>query len=101
MYLLMDRQGIGEEEKESLLARWMTMVMLTGHYQSGGEGTVLKDYANATEEGFASYLAQIEELKLTEEFFQISLLPQQHVLHHSLFMLQHSAQEESILFTVM
>ena len=27
---------------------------------SGGEGTVLKDYANATEEGFASYLAQIE-----------------------------------------
>ena len=105
MYLLMDRQGIGEEEKESLLARWMTMVMLTGHYQSGGEGTVLKDYANATEEGFASYLAQIEELKLTEEFYD-SILPdkfasQQHVLHHSLFMLQHSAQEESILFTVM
>ena len=74
MYLLMDRQGIGEEEKESLLARWMTMVMLTGHYQSGGEGTVLKDYANATEEGFASYLAQIEELKLTEEFYD-SILP--------------------------
>ena len=70
----MDRQGIGEEEKESLLARWMTMVMLTGHYQSGGEGTVLKDYANATEEGFASYLAQIEELKLTEEFYD-SILP--------------------------
>ena len=68
MYLLMDRQGIGEE------ARWMTMVMLTGHYQSGGEGTVLKDYANATEEGFASYLAQIEELKLTEEFYD-SILP--------------------------
>ena len=59
MYLLMDRQGIGEEEKESLLARWMTMVMLTGHYQSGGEGTVLKDYANA---------------KLTEEFYD-SILP--------------------------
>ncbi len=39
------------------------MVMLTGHYQSGGEGTVLKDYANATEEGFASYLAQMRRVK--------------------------------------
>ena len=32
------------------------------------------NYANATEEGFASYLAQIEELKLTEEFYD-SILP--------------------------
>lgn len=74
MYLLMDRQGIGEEEKESLMARWITMAMLTGHYQSGGESTVLKDYANAEEEGFASYLKQIEELKLTEDFYA-NILP--------------------------
>ena len=45
------------------------MAMITGHYQSGGESTVQKDYANAQEEGFASYLAQIEELKLTDEFY--------------------------------
>lgn len=74
MYLLMDRQGIDEKQKESLMARWITMAMLTGHYQSGGESTVLRDYANAEEEGFASYLKQIEELKLTEEFYT-SILP--------------------------
>ena len=69
MYLLMYRQGIGETERESLLSKWITMAMITGHYQSGGESTVQKDYANAQEEGFASYLAQIEELKLTDEFY--------------------------------
>lgn len=74
MYLLMDRQGIEEEEKESLLARWITMAMLTGHYQSAGESTVLRDFANAEEEGFASYLKQIEELKLTDDFYE-SILP--------------------------
>lgn len=74
MYLLMDRQGIEEEEKESLLARWITMAMLTGHYQSAGESTVLRDFVNAEEEGFASYLKQIEELKLTDDFYE-SILP--------------------------
>ena len=69
MYLLMYRQGIGEKERESLLSKWITMAMITGHYQSGGESTVQKDYANAQEEGFVSYLAQIEELKLTDEFY--------------------------------
>ena len=69
MYLLMYDQGIGEKERESLLSKWITMAMITGHYQSGGESTVQKDYANAQEEGFASYLAQIEELKLTDEFY--------------------------------
>ena len=69
MYLLMYRQGIGEKERESLLSKWITMAMITGHYQSGGESTVQKDYANAQEEGFASSLAHIEELKLTDEFY--------------------------------
>lgn len=75
MYLLMYRQGIGEKERESLLSKWITMAMITGHYQSSGESTVQKDYANAQEEGFASYLAQIEELKLTDEFYN-NILPE-------------------------
>ena len=75
MYLQMYRQGIGEKERESLLSKWITMAMITGHYQSGGESTVQKDYANAQEEGFASYLAQIEELKLTDEFYN-NILPE-------------------------
>lgn len=75
MYLLMYRQGIGEKERESLLSKWITMAMISGHYQSGGESTVQKDYANAQEEGFASYLAQIEELKLTDEFYN-NILPE-------------------------
>ena len=75
MYLLMYRQGIGEKERESLLSKWITMAMITGHYQSGGESTVQKDYANAQEEGFASYLEQIEELKLTDEFYN-NILPE-------------------------
>lgn len=75
MYLLMYRQGIGEKERESLLSKWITMAMITGRYQSGGESTVQKDYANAQEEGFASYLAQIEELKLTDEFYN-NVLPE-------------------------
>ena len=75
MYLLMYRQGLGEKERESLLSKWITMAMITGHYQSGGESTVQKDYANAQEEGFASYLAQIEELKLTDEFYN-NVLPE-------------------------
>lgn len=74
MYLIMDRQGIDEIEKESLLARWITMTMLTGHYQSGGESTVLRDCVHAEEKGFSSYLKQMEELKLTDEFYE-NILP--------------------------
>ena len=73
MYLLMDRQGIGEEEKESLLARWMTMVMLTGHYKVVERELYLKTMLMLQKKVFI-YLAQIEELKLTEEFYD-SILP--------------------------
>lgn len=74
MYLIMDRQGIDEDEKKSLIGKWMTMCMITGHYQSGGEATVAKDFANIEKEGFASYLHQIEELSLTQDFYD-AILP--------------------------
>ncbi len=66
------------------------------------EFTVQKDYANAQEEGFASYLAQIEELKLTDEFYNNILSEilhqQQHVQLRFLRMWLHSVQEACILF---
>ena len=34
MYLLMDMGGISSDKKDSLMGRWMTMCLLTGHYQS-------------------------------------------------------------------
>lgn len=74
MYLMMEEEGLSQEEKASLIGKWMTMVLVTGHYQNAADSAVLKDYANIKEEGFASYLAQIEELKMNEDFYQ-AILP--------------------------
>ncbi len=77
MYLIMGQQNIPEEEKRSLIARWMTMCLITGHYQSGGEGTVVRDCAEIRAAGFSSYLKQIEDLRMTDDFFT-TILPEKY-----------------------
>ena len=77
MYLKMSMAGISLTERSRLIARWMTMVLITGHYQSSPESTVLRDCTVIDEEGFASYLQQIEELRLGEDFFE-AILPQRY-----------------------
>lgn len=75
MYLLMDMEGLSSDKKESLMGRWMTMCLITGHYQSAPDTVVMKDYKEIREAGMESYLRQIEELRLGEEFFA-SVLPE-------------------------
>lgn len=75
MYLLMDMEGLPSDKKESLMGRWMTMCLITGHYQSTSDTVVMKDYKEIREAGMESYLRQIEELRLGEEFFA-SVLPE-------------------------
>lgn len=74
MYLLMDVEGLPSDKKDSLIGRWMTMCLITGHYQSSPDTVVMKDYKEIKEAGMESYLHQIEELHLDEEFFD-SVLP--------------------------
>lgn len=69
MYLIMDREGLSEEEKAALIGRWMTFVLITGHYQNGGEGIVFRDCIEIEEKGFAAYLKELEAEKLTDAFF--------------------------------
>lgn len=75
MYLLMDMEGLSSDKKESLMSRWMTMCLITGHYQSAPDTVVMKDYKEIREAGMESYLRQIEELRLGKEFFA-SVLPE-------------------------
>ena len=75
MYLLVDMEGLPSDKKESLMGRWMTMCLITGHYQSTPDTVVMKDYKEIREAGMESYLRQIEELRLGEEFFA-SVLPE-------------------------
>ena len=75
MYLLMDMEGISEEKKASLIGRWMTMCLITGHYQNSPDSVVMKDYKEIKEAGMEGYLTQIEELRLNDEFFD-SVLPE-------------------------
>lgn len=75
MYLLMDAEGLSEEKKASLIGRWMVMAMVTGHYQSSPDSVVVKDFREIKEAGMETYLKQIEELRMDDEFFA-SVLPQ-------------------------
>ncbi|MBQ9155703.1 MAG: DUF262 domain-containing protein [Eubacterium sp.] len=74
MYLMMDQEGISPEKKAGLIGRWMTMCLLTGHYQNSPDSIVMKDYAEIQAAGFESYLKQIEELRLSDDFFE-NVLP--------------------------
>lgn len=69
MYLLMNREGLSEDKKESLIGKWMTMALITGHYQSSPDSVVLRDYEGVMDAGFEAYLIHIEETRLTGSFF--------------------------------
>lgn len=69
MYLIMDKEGISPEDRQSLLGRWMTMALITGHYQNAPDSTIMKDCAEIQLAGFKSYLAQLEGLRLSDSFF--------------------------------
>ncbi len=79
MYLKLAMEGVELEQRNSLIARWMTMVLITGHYQNSPESTVIRDCSVIDEEGFASYLKQIEELRLGDDFFD-SILPEKYAV---------------------
>lgn len=74
MYLLMAKEGIKGDKRDSLLGKWITMAMLSGHYQGSPDSVVVRDYDNIAAEGFESYLSQIEQLRMTDVFFE-TLLP--------------------------
>ena len=74
MYLLMKKEGIDDQTAESLVGRWITFAMLTGHYQGAPDSVVARDCENISREGLASYVRQLEELRLTPDFFA-SVLP--------------------------
>ncbi len=69
MYLMMTFEGLAEEEKTSLIGKWMTMVLLTGHYQGSPDSTVMRDAAAIREQGFAAYLSSLEETRMDAEFY--------------------------------
>lgn len=75
MYLLMDMDGVEQEKKDQLIGKWMTMCLITGHYQSSPDSVVMKDYKEIKEAGMESYLEQIEELRLNDSFFA-EILPE-------------------------
>ena len=77
MYLIMGEEGISAEEKASLIGKWMAMSLVTGHYQSTPDSVVIRDRENALKEGFASYLSQIEELKMKDDFYE-AILPEKY-----------------------
>lgn len=75
MYLLMDMEGIPSEKRDRLIGKWMTMSLITGHYQNSPDTVVMKDYKEIKEAGMENYLRQIEELRLHDAFFT-SVLPE-------------------------
>ncbi|MCD8019399.1 MAG: hypothetical protein LUF92_07390 [Clostridiales bacterium] len=75
MYLLMDMEGVPSDKKESLIGKWMTMSLITGHYQSSPDSVVVKDYNEIKAAGMEHYLSQIEELRMNEEFYE-AVLPE-------------------------
>lgn len=75
MYLMMDMDGVGQEKKDGLIARWMTMCLITGHYQNSPDSVVMKDYKEIREAGMENYLKQLEDLRLNTLFFE-EILPE-------------------------
>ncbi len=77
MYLMMVSEGIDPEERDRLMARWMMMSLLTGHYQSSPDSVVNRDCQAVAEQGVKAYLQSIEESELTDQFFE-TVLPERY-----------------------
>ena len=69
MYLMMSFEGIAEDQMASLIGKWMTMALITGHYQGSPDSTVMRDAAAIKEQGFERYLHSIEERQMDGAFY--------------------------------
>ena len=73
MYLMMVFEGLSEDKRASLTGKWMTMALITGHYQGSPESTLTRDAAAIKDQGFESYLRSIEETRMDKDFYAVTL----------------------------
>ncbi|MEE1228813.1 MAG: DUF262 domain-containing protein [Lachnospiraceae bacterium] len=69
VYLIMAKEGIGEGERAQLIARFLYMALLTGHYLRGVDSTIARDCQGMSQMGVRGYLESLERENMGEGFF--------------------------------
>lgn len=73
LFLIMRAQGASDSEVNSVVRRWLVMILLTGRASGSFETAFERDLDRIDRQGAAKTLAEIEESELTDAFWEFSL----------------------------
>ena len=74
LYLKLRNQGLGEQEVQGYVKRWLVMSMFIGRYSGSAESRIDEDIKQINEKGIADYLLQMERNNLGEGFWDFKIL---------------------------
>jgi hypothetical protein len=74
LYLHLYKTEYPQAKLQSVVRRWLVMALLTGRYSSGAETRYETDINQITELGIDEYLTQIEQVELSEVFWNEKLV---------------------------
>jgi len=73
VYLKLKEQSYNDPEIEKYTKRWLLMSVLTGRYSASAESRYDEDIKQISKNGIENYLGQIEEIELSQAFWDIGL----------------------------
>lgn len=74
LYLYLYKNGYNQAQLQSVIRRWLVMSLLTGRYSSGAETRYEVDINRINEVGIDDYLAQTEQMELSDIFWNERLV---------------------------
>ena len=74
LYLKLRNEGLGEQEVQGYVKKWLVMSMFIGRYSGSAESRIDEDIKQINEKGIAEYLLQMERNNLGEGFWDFKIL---------------------------
>ncbi|PQJ32381.1 hypothetical protein BST92_10790 [Nonlabens arenilitoris] len=74
LYLKLRNEGMGENETQFYVKKWLVMSLLIGRYSGSSESTIDEDIKQINEKGIQEYLTQMERTHLGDGFWDFGII---------------------------
>ena len=74
LYLKLRNEGVGENEAQFYVKKWLVMSLLIGRYSGSSESTIDEDIKQINEKGIEEYLGQMERTHLGDGFWDFGII---------------------------
>ncbi|WP_194852327.1 GmrSD restriction endonuclease domain-containing protein [Nonlabens antarcticus] len=74
LYLKLRNEGVGENETQYYVKKWLVMSLLIGRYSGSSESMIDEDIKQINEKGIEEYLAQMQRTHLGDGFWDFGII---------------------------